>query len=280
MKVLVTGATGFIGRHLITELLKNNHHVIATALDDSNLKTMPWNKEVEFKACDLTNTDLTFADYFGIPDALIHLAWAGLPNYKDLFHFEKNLPQSYDFIKQMVKSGCKQVMITGTCFEYGMQEGCLNEDMPTKPSNPYGLAKDVLRRFLMELQKKEPFTLKWVRLFYLYGYGQSPKSILSQLDKAISDGDKTFNMSGGEQLRDYLPIETVAYNMVKILEHKSFDGIVNCCSGSPISIKDLVASHIAEKNSDIKPNLGFYPYPDYEPMTFWGDNTKLQGLLK
>jgi dTDP-6-deoxy-L-talose 4-dehydrogenase (NAD+) len=79
--------------------------------------------------------------------------------------------------------------------------------MPTAPVTPYGLAKDTLRKFLEMLQEVHPFTLQWVRLFYLYGPGQNPKSLLSQLDAAIEQGDPVFRMSGGEQLRDYLPVD-------------------------------------------------------------------------
>ena len=111
--------------------------------------------------------------------------------------------------------------------------------------------------------------MKWARLFYMYGEGQSEKSILSLLDKAIADADEYFNMSGGEQLRDYLPIEKVAQKLIKIYECDR-EGNFNICSGEPISIRFLVENRIKECGSSIKPNLGFYPYVDYEPMAFWG----------
>ena len=91
-----------------------------------------------------------------------------------------------------------------------MQQGCLDEDMPSAPANPYSLAKDTLRKFLQELRKVSPFHLKWARLFYMYGSGQNANSLLSQLDKALANGETSFNMSSGEQERDYLPVEKVA----------------------------------------------------------------------
>ncbi|MDD3573912.1 MAG: NAD-dependent epimerase/dehydratase family protein [Methanospirillum sp.] len=119
----------------------------------------------------------------------------------------KTPPADYRFIRNMVLSGVRRVLVTGTCFEYGLQNGCLSEEMLTAPVTPYGFAKDVLRKSLVMLQEIHPFTLQWVRLFYLYGPGQNPKSLLSQLDAAIDRGDLVFRMSGGEQLRDYLPVE-------------------------------------------------------------------------
>jgi len=179
----------------------------------------------------------------------------------------------------MIDNGLRKVIVTGTCLEYGMQSGALKEDFETKPDNPYALAKDCLKKFLEQLQKKIDFDLKWIRLFYMYGTGQSPNAILSQLGAALERGDKVFNMTGGEQLRDYLPVERVAEYIVTILMQDKITGVINCCSGEPILIRTLAEKFIAEKENDIELNLGFYPYPDYEPMAFWGDNTKLNKIL-
>jgi dTDP-6-deoxy-L-talose 4-dehydrogenase (NAD+) len=210
---------------------------------------------------------------------IIHLSWQGLPNYKELFHFEKNLPNNYYFLKNMVESGCKKVVVIGTCFEYGMQSGLLKEDLETKPDNPYALAKDTLRKYLEQLQKQVDFNLKWIRLFYIYGKGQNPNSILSQLEVALENGEKVFNMSGGEQLRDYLPVKKVAEYIVKISLQDKINGIINCCSGKSISIRKLVENYLTKNNKSIELNLGYYPYSDYEPMAFWGDDELLQQAI-
>jgi dTDP-6-deoxy-L-talose 4-dehydrogenase (NAD+) len=86
-------------------------------------------------------------------------------------------------------------------------------------------------------------------------------------------------MSGGEQLRDYLPVSTVASNIVSLSLQQSVEGIINCCSGKPISVRKLAENYIQEKGSKIRLCLGHYPYPDYEPMAFWGDNKKLNKIL-
>ena len=280
MKVLVTGATGFIGSYVVKELLKQQHHVIATSRNLDKVHSYKWFSQVEYIPCDLNVMRENFFQFFQQPDLLIHLAWEGLPNYKDLFHLEKNLFSNYRFLKNMVGNGLKSLVVTGTCFEYGMQSGSLNETMITIPDNPYGLAKDTLRKFLEQLQKKIDFEFKWVRLFYMYGKGQSLNSILSQLDKALENGETSFNMSGGEQLRDYLPVEKVAEYIVKISMQNEVQGIINCCSGTPISIRSFVENHLKKKEKKIHLNLGYYPYPDYEPMAFWGDDKKLKIALE
>ncbi len=278
MKVLVTGATGFIGNYVVNELLKHNFQVIATAKSNPVLESNNWIGKVEFIRCDL-NSKIDFFDYFQNPDAVIHLAWEGLPNYKEAFHIEKNLPNNFYFLNDLIKSGLKNLIVTGTCLEYGVQNGCLDELMPVKPHIPYSIAKDTLRKYLEELENQYDFKLKWLRLFYTYGNGQNENSILSQLDRAIKNKDKVFNMSAGEQLRDYLPVEKVAEIIVKTAIQNETTGIINCCSGIPISIRKMVEDYLAKNSFSINLNLGYYPYNDYEPLAFWGSTEKLNSLI-
>jgi nucleoside-diphosphate-sugar epimerase len=270
MKILVTGATGFIGNHLVQALLKENHNLIVTGTSKQKAEKFNWYNQVQFEILDLNKVDEDFFQKCSGVDKVIHLAWSGLPNYKDLFHFENNLMPQYSFIKKLLQYGMSDITITGTCLEYGLKSGALSADMDTDPKNPYALAKDTLRKFLEELQKSHPYNLKWIRLFYMYGEGQSKTSILSLLDKAISNQDEQFNMSGGEQLRDYLSVEDVASQIIDVALSSDKSCVINCSSGVPISIRKLVENYLEKRNSNILLNLGYYPYPDYEPMAFWG----------
>jgi nucleoside-diphosphate-sugar epimerase len=278
-RALVTGATGFIGRHVVPALICRGFQVHAVARDPRKIHTMPWRDQVRFTSCDIHDPDLDPAAEFGVPDVLVHLAWPGLPNFQDFSHVEKTLPADFRFIKEMVCSGTGHVLVTGTCFEYGLQEGMLTEETPAAPVTPYGRAKNSLRAQLQSLQKFRQYTLQWIRLFYLYGPGQNPKSLLSQLDAAIERGDDVFDMSGGEQLRDYLLVEEVARRIAVMAIHPEYNGIFNCCSGRPISVRHLVENRIAERHAKIRLNPGFYPYPEYEPMAFWGDGSKMRKIL-
>jgi len=277
--VLVTGATGFIGNYVIQELLNQEQRVIVTSRNAEKAKSCDWFSQVQYIPCDLNVVQDSFFDFFHQPELLIHLAWEGLPNYQELFHLEKNLFSNYRFLKNILTNGLRKLVVAGTCFEYGMQNGPLSENMETKPNNPYGLAKDTLRKFLEQLQKTTDFEFKWVRLFYIYGKGQSPDAILSQLERALENGETSFNMSGGKQLRDYLPVEKVAKYIVKIARQNRVTGIINCGSGTPISIRKLVENYLKEKKKSIHLNLGYYPYPEYESMAFWGDTSKLRMAL-
>lgn len=278
MRVMVTGATGFVGRHVVARLLSSGHSVIAVARDIKRAREMPWFESVEFVQCDLHENPrlLLQADYS--LDVLVHLAWPGLPNYSDFFHIGVNLPADLEFLQASLESGVTRLVIAGTCLEYGMQYGPLNEQMETHPSTPYGFAKDTLRKSLQLLQKENQFTLHWMRLFYMYGEGQNSKSLLAQLDSSIEEQQPVFNMSMGDQLRDYLPIQEVANNFCLVIENSACEGVINCCSGKPVSVLDLVEQRCREKASNIRLNRGFYPYPDYEPMAFWGVPSKLAAV--
>lgn len=278
MKILVTGATGFIGNYVVSELLKNNCEVIATSLNEEKAKAATWLSQVKYIPFDLKDFDerTNYHSFFGEPDAMIHLAWEGLPNYKDAFHYEENLPRHLAFLTNLINNGLTNLSVTGTCFEYGMKEGCLTEEMDCEPANPYAIAKNELRVQLQLLNAKQSFNFKWIRLFYMYGQGQSVKSLISQLETALENNEQQFNMSGGEQVRDFLPVEEVAANIVKIALQNKVKGIINCCSGKPVTVRSFVEDYLKAKNKSIVLNLGYYPYTDYEPMKFWGDNSKLK----
>lgn len=281
-KILVTGATGFIGNHVVQQLLQMGHTVVATSATITKAQQMRWYNRVAFIPFDLSKIDnsVDYYSFFERPDMAIHLAWEGLPNYNQAFHLESNLPRHFTFLNNLIRNGLSDLTVTGTCLEYGRQEGELKEDMAAKPDNPYAVAKDELRKRIEELKTTYSFCFKWVRLFYMWGRGQNPNSLLSQLDKALEGGETEFKMSGGEQQRDYLPIDKVAQYIAAIALQNGVQGVVNCASGKPVKVKDFVQAYLKRKDQTITLNLGYYPYTDYEPMNFWADINKLKKIVQ
>ncbi len=278
MKIAVTGASGFIGRHVLAELMRHQVEVVAVTRDATRLAD--FGNSVHIVEHDIDSADPDCFDKLGRPDVLIHLAWDGLPNYKSLHHFETELPRQYRFLKAMIEAGLHSLLVTGTCFEYGMRSGPLSEDMVSQPTNPYGYAKDALRKQLMFLKADFRFNLTWARLFYMYGEGQPKTALYPQLKEAVSRKDRVFNMSRGEQLRDYLPVSEVARLIVELAKRPRDTGEVNVCSGRPITVRNLAEEWLKENSWEIELNLGYYSYPDYEPMAFWGDRRRLDSILE
>lgn len=280
-KVLVTGASGFIGNYVVNELLQRGHNVIATSAHPENAGKRSWFAKVTYRQFDFRDFDpgIDYHEYFDKPDLLIHLAWEGLPNYLQEFHLTENLPRHSAFLENLIRNGLKDITVTGTCFEYGMKEGCLSEDMECEPANAYAKAKDELRKKLQQFQAVYSIDLKWVRLFYMYGDGQGPNSLIPQLEKAIKNGDRVFNMSPGDQTRDFLPVEEVAGYIVTVALQNHINGVINCCSGKPVTVKEFAEAYVEKNNGMIMLNTGYYPYAAYEPMHFWGDNKKIMKIM-
>lgn len=278
--VAVTGATGFIGRHVLAELADRDLEVVATTRSERD--DLPRHANLRWVKLDLASPPADTFAWLGRPDILIHLAWGGLPNYRALRHFEVELPLHYAFLRQLIDGGLKNLVVTGTCLEYGLRAGALSETLLTEPVTSYGFAKDTLRRQLEYLQRSPgaAFDLTWARLFYTYGAGQAETALLPQLCKAVEQGAPTFRMSRGEQLRDYLPVTEVAKTLVALALTGQGGGLVNLCAGAPVSVRRLVEQWLRERNWNIELELGHYPYPDYEPLAFWGDRSKLTGLLE
>ena len=279
--VLITGATGFIGKHVIMTLqrIAPKCNIIATSRNPDHARHCQWFGQVDYVPFDLHLAHEDFYLHFKKPDTVIHLAWNGLPCYDEPFHIEENLPVHCLFLRNIIEGGVQNLVVAGTCHEYGLRNGSLSEDDSTSPVTQYGLAKDTLRRYCEMLAADRAVRFNWARLFFLHGEGQKPRSLLPLLKAAIERGDKVFNMSGGEQLRDYLPVDKAAYYLCLLALQETIDGIVNICSGKPISVRQLVEKNILEAKAPIKLNLGYYPYLNYEPMAFWGDATKLKKVL-
>ena len=274
--VAVTGASGFVGRHVLPALSKRGVDIVAHARAPSVERQAAGPlRRVGF---DLAHVADAF-DRLGRPDIVIHLAWGGLPNYLSRRHVEVELPAQLGFLRGLADAGLTRLVVAGTCFEYGMQSGCLHEEMAPQAVTPYGAAKNELRRGLESLSARAPLDLRWLRLFYLYGDGQSPSSLYSLFRAAVARGAPVFDMSPGDQQRDFMKAEEAGAAIAEVALAPRAPRVINICSGVPVTVRDLVESWRSEMGADIKLNPGVLPYPTYEPFAFWGENRRLAALL-
>jgi dTDP-6-deoxy-L-talose 4-dehydrogenase (NAD+) len=277
LKIAVTGATGFVGRHLLPALLARGAQVVAACRDPARLELD--HERLAKIAFDLDQPDAAFVR-LGEPDVLLHLAWGGLPNYASAVHLEQELPRQLAFLRACAEQGLRRLVVAGTCLEYGMQSGCLSEDSATAPVTAYGRAKDELRRHLQEDAAFAGVDLTWLRLFYLYGPGQAASSLYSQLRAAVAAGAEDFPMSPGDQQRDFLPIEAAAGMIARLAMRTQADRILNVCSGRPVSVLEMARERLREWGAQLRLLPGAYPYPDFESMAYWGDTRRLTAALE
>ncbi|MDF9833996.1 nucleoside-diphosphate-sugar epimerase [Ereboglobus sp. PH5-5] len=281
MKIVLTGATGFIGRHLCKALFATPHTVTVLCRDTASpgLDWLAGQGVVPSAiAVDLDSAGDDIYERIGAPDVLIHLAWEGVGNVQSPLHMTRELPRHFTFLSRLIEGGLPRMVIAGSCSEYGLQNGSLKETQPCHPSTWYGLAKYSLLRQLEFMQSGRSFELLWTRPFYTYGEGQNPNSLYPQLMRALAKKERSFRMSGGEQLRDYLPVKEMARMLCDLATSKR-TGVVNVCSGRPTTVRRMVENWLAEHNASIALDLGHYPYRDFEPFAFWGDAERLRNYL-
>ena len=280
MRVILTGGTGFLGKYLTESLLSKGLEILALVRSK---------EKIEFiKSDNLSVQEFEIGKNHTLPedisrrfDSIVHLAWSNVNDVNLKEHIDSYMPAHFNFLEKIIRSGIKNVFVIGTCYEYGMCEGSIDENHQTKPITNYGIAKKELSQKLLNLQKTIDFNLTWARLFYVYGKGQVSSTIYSQLNNALKRGDRNFKMSNGDQLLDYLSINEVTEIFTKLIIREKLDlGYINICKGEPIKLEELVKKWIDESSREITLELGVYPYRDFEPKRFWGDRTYLNEVLK
>jgi dTDP-6-deoxy-L-talose 4-dehydrogenase (NAD+) len=279
-KIAITGGVGFIGSNVVNllALIPNIDIVIMVRRIKPNHISRLNIKYVELDINSKQDHERSY-EILNYPDILINLAWENLADYNSHQHVGQILENQYLFLSNMIKQGLKTLINTGTCLEYGMVSGALDESLEPQPINAYAEGKDLLRRKLQFLKESYKFNFVWLRLFYIFGESGNQRGLYHQFMSACKKFEPVFNMSGGKQIRDYLNVEEVAAYIVKIAMLEQDFGTVNVCSGEPISIISLVQRWRTDYGCNIELNVGYYPYLDYEPMEFWGTNYKLKKIL-
>lgn len=212
------------------------------------------------------------------PTHVILLSWPGLPHYQKHFHVTRNLPACVELVEQLMSAGLQKLVIAGTCYEYGLQNGPLEENHLTDPVNCYAIAKDSLRRTIAILCEVQKVSWSWLRIFYPFGDGQNPQSLLPSLSRAIAQGDSVFPMSSGRQIRDFVHVQDVAQQLLLLATHPQAHGVYNGGSGHARSLREIVESRIDELDSQITINRGVYPDREDEPLAFWADMNRFESL--
>lgn len=273
MKVLVTGANGYLGQGIVKALLDRDIYVVAT---DRNLDKV--DDRAEKKPCDLFTISDNPYHYFGEPDILLHLAWRdGFVHYSDA-HTE-DLPKHYHFIKSFAQSDVKKIAVMGSMHEVGFFEGSIKEDTPCNPITPYGISKNALRELTKMFCVQKDKMFQWLRGYYIVGNSKYGSSIFSKITAAEAEGKTEFPFTMGLNQFDFIDYDDFCQQVAKTILQDKVLGVINICSGYPEKLADRVERFIKENGYKIKLQYGAFPDRPYDSKAVWGDGRKIEEIM-
>ena len=273
MKVLVTGANGYLGQGVVKELLNNGIEVIATDFKIDNI-----DKRAIAKESNLFEIENPF-EFFEYPDVMLHMAWKdGFVHYSD--NHINDLPNHFIFIKKMIEAGLKRIAIMGSMHEVGFWEGAIKEDTPCNPVSLYGISKNALRDMVKMLSKRNNIEYQWLRGYYIVGNTQYGSSIFSKITAAVNEGKKEFPFTTGQNQYDFVDYDDFCIQVAKTVIQDEINGVINICSGKPEKLADRVERFIRENNYDINLVYGAFPDRPYDSKAVWGNSDKISKIME
>lgn len=272
MRVLVTGANGYLGTGVVKQLCDDGVEVIATDFKTDLIDCRA--KKIEGNLFELN----TPYEDLGNPDILLHMAWRNGFVHNDPSHIE-DLPKHFDFINKMINSGCKQIAVMGTMHEVGFYEGSIKEETPTHPESLYGIAKDALRNATKLLCKNAGASFQWLRGYYIVGNSEHGCSIFSKITAAEKKGQEMFPFTMGINQWDFIDYDEFVKQVAATVEQNLIDGIINICHGRPEKLADRVERFIEENHYKIKLDYGKFPDRPYDSKAVWGDDKKILDIM-
>lgn len=267
-KVIVTGATGLIGKELLMPLKQAGFDVYPITIDENNpyIPGIHWLKGNLF--------DETFlAEIFAQvqPQYLLNMAWCTTGSYQN-----SNL--NFDFVragltllKHFAQNGGTRAVFAGTCFEYAFKDEPIKEIDKIEPHNIYAFCKNSLHELAAQFCKANNISFGYGRIFYVYGRNEHKTRLTASIINALKAG-QTVSVNHAQLVKDYMYSKDIAVAFVKLLESKT-EGPVNICTGVPVSLAVYAqtVAHLLNKEHllDLK-NL-----PTNQPPVIVGDNNRL-----
>jgi nucleoside-diphosphate-sugar epimerase len=276
VKILLTGATGFIGSHVLRRLIAEEHEVYSLIRPSSNTwRIGNLSHSLKIVPCDLFSTmELEKWLKEVLPELCIHLAWFAEPGkYLNSLENPRFLSGSIELATQLASLGCRRLVGVGTCFEYNTDLGYLSETSLTKPRTLYAASKLAVQLVLEQLGKVTGMEVAWVRLFYQYGPFEDGRRLVPSVICSLLRNEEV-KVTKGEQVRDFLHVEDVASAIWAVAESNLL-GPINIGSAESVTVRDVVTriGRILERPELIM--LGALPYGSFDPMFICANNHRL-----
>ncbi|WP_310830501.1 NAD-dependent epimerase/dehydratase family protein [Paenibacillus pedocola] len=273
--IIITGANGFIGRHVLNELAGREDQVYAlTSSHENKINT----KNITWISVDLLNEN-ELREMFSLinsPTHLLHLAWDTTPGqYWNSASNLKWLKASMSLFDMFCSAGGERIVGIGSCAEYDLKWGiCREFDTPPAYNSIYGSSKNSLHHILMSYQQSYGISCAWARVFYLYGPWEHELRLVPSVILSLLKGDQA-KCSHGQQIRDYLYVKDAAKALVKLLDTQ-IEGPVNVGSGEPIRLLEIVYTIADILGRKELIHLNAIPAPKDEPGIVLADVERLK----
>ena len=268
LRVLITGASGFIGAPLVTRLAEVGCEVLAIS---RSFPTYMFDGSVEWLVADLSSS-VTYKDKIELfsPEVVIHLAWEDIPD----FSFEKsirNLNQSLDLLSFVTRiESCKKILLSGSCWEFDKIKGeCLDTDVGA-PKDHFTWAKHSIRSWLEMVSKQQGITFGWFRIFYVYGPKQREASLIPMILTHLKNGNLP-QLKTPNNANDFIYIDDVirAFELATIGTMHS--GLYNLGSGESTSVLEVcrLAEQVVRGSDKLSRQLGRASKSKVAGIDFW-----------
>lgn len=273
MKVLVTGANGYLGQGVVKAILDTGNEVVAADFITQNVDNRA--QKIE---CNLFGIDDPYT-YFGQPDVLLHMAWRdGFVHYSDA-HIG-DLPKHAKLVQKFAESGVKTIAVMGSMHEIGFYEGSIDENTACHPQSFYGVAKNALREITEIVCKQKEKNFQWLRGYYIVGNSKFGSSIFSKITAAAEEGKETFPFTMGRNQFDFIDYDEFCMQVAAVIRQSDINGIINICTGRPEKLADRVERFIEEHGYKIQLDYGAFPDRPYDSKAVWGNDSKIATIMK
>jgi len=274
-RILLTGASGFIGSNALELLLADGHEVHAVARrSGAPREGVVWHER------DLLapGSPEQLARTVGA-EQLLHLAWYAEPGrFWSAPENERWIDATLRLLRAFGEAGGGRAVLAGTCAEYAWGDELLSEDStPLAPGTLYGACKHATHIAAAAVAEELGVSLAWGRIFFLYGPGEEPGRLVSDVARGLLRGEDV-PTTEGLQRRDFMHVRDVAGAMVALLLSQ-VDGAVNIASGEPVEVREIITLIASQARAADRVGFGALPQRPGEPEVIAGDPRRLRDAV-